>query len=131
VELFANPNLTRWDVACLLAREFRNYFCTCCILAADPADIYRTVHHTKNCRHGHRAICKERKCVAHQLRFTICTKCPDPRAGTSFHLCGHRVHVSCNCANRTVDGSKPQDPQVVATKAAYAAGMLQRALESN
>ena len=129
--LFANPNLTRWDVACVLAREFRNYFCCCCILDADPADLERTVHHTKSCRRGHRAICKERKCVAHQLRLTICTKCPDPRAGTSFHLCGHRVYVRCNCANRAIDGSAPQEPQVVATKATYAASLLQRAQESN
>ena len=128
-ELFANPNLTRWDVACLLVREFRNYFCCCCILDADPKDIKHTVHIAKSCRRGHRSICKERRCVAHKQRLTICNKCPDPRAGTSYHLCGHRIQVNCNCKNKTVDASKPQDSQVVEVKAAFAANMLRRAGE--
>jgi hypothetical protein len=128
-ELLANPHLTRWDVACILTREFRNYFCCCCILEADPANLLKGVHHTRNCRHGHSFICKERRCVQHKQRLTICTKCIDPRAGTSFHPGGcHRLHIKCDCKLPTL-GLEAQDPAVVEQKNIYAVNMLKRARE--
>jgi hypothetical protein len=126
-ELFANPHITRWDVSCILVREFRNYFCCCCILEADPANLRTTVCHTRSCRRGHSFICKERRCVPHKQRLTLCTKCIDPRAGTSYHPSGcHRLHIKCDCKQPTLEA---QDPDVVEKKRIYAANMLKRARE--
>jgi hypothetical protein len=123
-ELFSNPNLTRWDVACILVREFRNYFCCCCILSAGP--LGGRICLTKYCIKGHRRICQQRRCTEHNRRLTACRECPDPRAGTSFHTCGRRLALKCDCVASTL-GDAPQDAQAVALKEQYAEQMLQRA----
>lgn len=120
-KLLANPNLTRWDVACLLVREFRNYFCCCCVLEK------KSVCLTKICRNGHSFICKERYCLPHKLRLTVCTKCNDPRSGTSFRPCGHRLSIKCDCVKSLEDVA--QDPEVVALKESYAVNFLKRAAD--
>lgn len=126
-ELVSNPNLTRWDVACMLVREFRNYFCCCCILEAVPRNDFTKICHSKLCRRGHGAICKQRKCIAHKVRLTVCRDCPDPRAGTSFHICGARVMMKCDCDSAL--GLHPQSPAVVELKETFAVAMLKRASE--
>lgn len=122
--LFSNPNLTRWDVACILVREFRNYFCCFCILQNGPSGGHISL--SKYCQNGHRRICQERCCVAHDVRLTVCRECPDPRAGTSFHFCGKRLAVKCNCEASDI-GDQPQDPEIVALKEKYSESLLQRA----
>jgi hypothetical protein len=120
--LFANPNLTRWDVACILTREFRNYFCCCCVLEGRER-----IQLTKYCRNGHQAVCQEHRCQAHNLRLTECLQCPDPRAGTSYHPCGkHRMGCACSCGPFSILGEHPQDPQTVALKTSFTEAMLQR-----
>jgi hypothetical protein len=126
-ELASNPHLTRWDVACMLAREFRNYFCSCCILEAYATKDFTTVCLNKYCRSGHKFICKQRRCTMHNRRLTVCTECPDPRAGTSYHFCGVRVSQKCNC--KRTPGEVPQDPWTIRMKEASAEGMLRRARE--
>lgn len=126
-ELVANPHLTRWDVACVLAKEFRNYYCCCCILEACVVKDFTRVSLNKYCRNGHALICKEHRCAAHNQRFTDCRVCPDPRAGTSFHVCGARVSRKCNCQLGGLQG--PQDPEIIELKEKYASSMLERARE--
>jgi hypothetical protein len=121
-ELVANANLTRWDVACILAREFRNYYCCCCILSNGPDGVALT----KYCNRGHRGICQQRRCIQHNVRLTDCRECPDPRAGTSFHFCGKRMSTKCSCTESAL-GNHPQDAAVVELKGKLAEDMLQRA----
>ncbi len=82
---------------------------------------------TKICRNGHSFICKERYCIPHKLRLTVCTKCNDPRVGTSFRYCGHRLSIKCDC-NKSL-GNEAQDPEVVALKEKYAVDFLKRAAD--
>ncbi len=124
--LAANPHLTRWDVACLLEREFRNYYCCCCVLEACVDKDFTRVCLNKLCRNGHEFICRQHYCTAHNKRLTVCRECPDPRAGSSFHECGVRVCRKCNCGHAPL-GDAPQDPAVVERKEAYAVSMLDRA----
>jgi hypothetical protein len=124
--LFANPNLTRWDVACILVREFRNYYCFCCILSAGPKG--ERIAFSRYCNKGHRAICKQRRCIMHNRRLTDCRECPDPRAGTSFHVCGKRLAAKCNCGASSL-GDHPQEPHVVELKEKFAENTLRRAQE--
>lgn len=126
-ELASNPNLTRWDVACMLVREFRNYFCCCCILEAVPRKDFTKICHSKYCRRGHGVICKQQKCIAHKVRLTVCRVCPDPRAGTSFHFCGARVMLKCKCDSAL--GCRPQSPEIIELKETFALAMLKRASE--
>jgi hypothetical protein len=102
-------------------REFRNYFCCCCILENKPVCI------TKIFRNGHSFICKERYCIPHKLRLTVCTKCNDPRVGTSFRFCGHRLSIRCDCVNTL--GDVAQDSELVALKEKYAVDFLKRAAD--
>ena len=124
-ELFANPNLTRWDVSCILAREFRNYYCCCCILEVDPKGDFESINLSKYCRRGHSRICKQRLCLGHNQKLTVCRACADPRAGTSFCACRKRRTTKCNCILTL--GDQPQDPQIVELKETYALDMLKRA----
>ena len=127
-ELVANQNLTRWDVACVLAKEFRNYFCCCCILEACVDKNFARVCHRKYCRNGHKFICRQQYCVAHNKRLTVCRLCPDPRAGSSYRLCGVLRSRKCNCsAEDHLLGIIPQEKEVIESKESYAKAMLDRA----
>ena len=129
-QLVANPNLTRWDVACVLTREFRNYFCSCCVLEACATKNFASVSLTKHCRNGHISVCEQQKCIAHGRRLTACNVCPDPRAGTSYHQCGKRMCTKCDCNNHPSLGEAAQDQEVVERKEEYASGMLKRAQDA-
>jgi hypothetical protein len=128
-ELVANPNLTRWDMTCILTREFRNYFCCCCVLEACAVKNFTNVSLTKYCHNGHLSVCKQHKCIAHGRRLTACNVCPDPRAGTSYHHCGKRMCTKCDCKLNQL-GEEPQDPEVIQRKEEYASDMLKRARDT-
>ena len=127
--LTSNPNLTRWDVACMLTKEFRNYFCCCCILEACVDKNFARVCHHKYCRNGHKFICKQQYCIAHNKRLTVCRLCPDPRAGSSYHRCGVLRSKKCNCRveDHLLLGINPQEKEVIDAKESYAVAILDRA----
>ena len=130
LELSSNQNLTRWDVACMLTKEFRNYFCCCCILEACVDKNFARVCLRKYCRNGHKLICKQQYCLAHNKRLTVCKLCPDPRAGSSYHQCGVLRSRKCNCSKGGhLLGTSPQPKKVIDTKESYAVAMLNRAKE--
>ena len=121
-----DTGLTRWDVARLLVREFRNYYCSCCVLDLYASKNFSQVGLGKRCVRGHLKFSRERKC-RHGKGFKACNECVDPRAATMFHLCGHHFSSRCNCQFKLQLDLSEQTPAVVALKEAYAVQTLERA----
>lgn len=121
-----DTGLTRWDVARLLVREFRNYYCSCCVLDLYASKNFSQVGLGKRCVRGHLKFSRERKC-GHGKGFKACNECVDPRAATMFHLCGHHFSSRCNCQFKLQLDLSGQTPAAVALKEAYAVQTLERA----
>ena len=125
-ELCEDPHLTRWNVARLLVREFRNYYCSFCVLESYASKNFTRVGLGKRCIRGHLAISKERVCKDHGKEFKACNECIDPRAATIFNLCGHRFFTKCGCSSKKqFSGEQTQD--VIDLQEGYAVQTLQRA----
>lgn len=102
-ELLAKPWLSHWRVTRMLVREFRNYRCSCCILqACKTGEVnMKKIGLGKRCRKGpgHLPYSQMRVCARHGTRLTCCFACvnEDPRAGTSFTICGERYMGGSIC----------------------------------
>ena len=93
--LTAQGTRGKYEITKLITREFRSYWCPFCLMESDSlAEIGPKDLKTHCSRHA--ALLAQKRCAAHNRRWTDCNECEDPRAGSSFCLCGA---LKRNCGN--------------------------------
>lgn len=112
--------LNRWEIACILTREFYNYLCSCCILEACVSDMPERckIGLGKKCSHGHFTFSKQRFC-SHGIKICNCHLCTfDPRAIPAWHDCTSTGrHCTCNLVSDFLfskEGSTDEDHERLA-----------------
>jgi len=77
----------RYEITKIITREFRSYWCPFCLMSFESLSEIGPKDLKTHCSH-HATLLAQKRCTAHNRRWTDCNKCEDPRAGSSFCLCG-------------------------------------------
>lgn len=86
-ELADTGTMGKYEIVKRITREFRSYWCPFCLLETPDLTSVRPKDLKTHCtRHAHEL--SQKRCLAHNRRWTDCAQCEDPRAGSSFCLCG-------------------------------------------